>query len=322
MQHCVVNYRPTIQHSGKRKPRSFGIDIDLHDHSFRVEQQGRKRINPSIDEFSEQVQTGKEDKLNIVVCVKQTPDTAATVTVEDGKVSWGDAPLILNPWDEYAVEQALLTKEEHGGKVTAISLGPEDAKEALKLALAMGADEAILISDPQFAGADTLVASQALAAAISKIDAVDLVFFGRSAVDSDSGVLGAQVARRLDWPSLSLVSAVTSLSPGDRVIEVERMIDEGRQIVRSPMPAVVSVVKEINEPRYPSFMGIRKASRVEIPLWSAAELGLSEIPTSAMAWPEIFAPPTIETTCEMIEGENPQEIAAKLTDRLIEEKVI
>jgi electron transfer flavoprotein beta subunit len=260
--------------------------------------------------------------LNIVVCVKQAPDTAATVTVEDGNVSWGDAPLVLNPWDEYAVEQALLTKEEHGGKITAISLGPEDAKEALKTALAMGTDEAIILSDPGFAGADTLVASKILAAAISKIDDVDLVFFGRSSVDSDSGVLGAQVARRLGWPSLNLVSAVTSLSPDEGTIEVERMIDEGRQMVRSPLPAVVSVVKEINEPRYPSFMGIRKASRAEIPLWNASDLGFGEIPTPAMTWPELFAPPKIETTCEFIEGETPEEIAEKLADRLEEEKVI
>jgi len=260
--------------------------------------------------------------LNIVVCVKQAPDTAATVTVEDGKVSWGDAPLVLNPWDEYAVEQALLTKEEHDGKITTLSLGPEDAKEALKIALAMGADEAILISDPDFAGADTLVASKVLAAAISKIEDVDLVFFGRSSVDSDSGVLGSQVARRLGWPALSLVSAVNELSPDNRTIEVERMIDEGRQIVKSPFPVVVSVVKEINEPRYPSFMGIRKASRAEMPIWSAAELGLTDIPSPAMTWPEIFAPPEVETTCEFIDGETPEEKANKLADRLMEEKVI
>lgn len=260
--------------------------------------------------------------MNIVVCVKQAPDTAATVTVQDGKVSWGDAPLVLNPWDEYAVEQALLSKEEHGGKITAISLGPEDAKEALKTALAMGADEAIILSDPAFAGADTLVASKIIAAAISKVEGVNLVFFGRSAVDSDSGVLGAQVARRLGWPSLNLVSAVNNLSPGDGMIEVERMIDEGRQIVRGPLPAVVSVVKEINEPRYPSFMGIRKASRAEIPLWTASDLGLAEVPAAAMTWPEIFAPPKVETTCEFIEGETPVEVAEKLADRLIEEKVI
>ena len=260
--------------------------------------------------------------MNIVVCVKQTPDTAATVTVEDGVVSWGDAPVILNPWDEFAVEEALRIKEAHGGQVTAISLGPEDAKEALKQALAMGCDQAILISDPALAGADSLVVSKILAASINKIGDADLVIFGRASVDSDTGVTGPQVARRLGWPALSLVAAVTALDPEGKNIAVERMLDECRQLVRSPLPAVVSVVKEINEPRYPSFMGIRKASRAEIPLWTAADLGLDEISDSAVTWPEIIAPPKIETEVEMIEGETPEEQAAHLVDRLMEEKVI
>ena len=254
--------------------------------------------------------------------MKQTPDTAATVTVEDGVVSWGDAPVILNPWDEFAVEEALRIKEAHGGQVTAISLGPEDAKEALKQALAMGCDQAILISDPALAGADSLVVSKILAASINKIGDADLVIFGRASVDSDTGVTGPQVARRLGWPALSLVAAVTALDPEGKNIAVERMLDECRQLVRSPLPAVVSVVKEINEPRYPSFMGIRKASRAEIPLWTAADFGLDEISDSAVTWPEIIAPPKIETEVEMIEGETPEELAAHLVDRLMEEKVI
>jgi electron transfer flavoprotein beta subunit len=242
--------------------------------------------------------------------------------VEDGVVSWGDAPVVLNPWDEFAVEEALRIKEAHGGEVTAISLGPEDAKEALKQALAMGCDQAILISDPVFAGADSLVVSKILASSINKIGDTDLVIFGRASVDSDTGVTGPQVARRLGWPALSLVAAISSLDPEGKTIAVERMLDEGRQLVSSPLPAVVSVVKEINEPRYPSFMGIRKASRAEIPLWSAAEIGLDEISDSAVTWPEIMAPPKIETKVEMIEGETPGEIAARLVDRLMEEKVI
>lgn len=260
--------------------------------------------------------------MNIVVCVKQTPDTAATVTVDGGVVSWGDAPLVLNPWDEYAVEEALLSKEAHGGQVTVISLGPEDAKEALKQALAMGCDNAILISDPALADADTLVVSKVIAAAITKVGEVDLVFFGRGSVDSDTGVTGPQVARRLGWPSLSLVANVTSLDPEGNTIAVERMLDEGRQLVRSSLPAMVSVIKGINEPRYPSFMGIRKASKAEIPIWSAADVGLDEVAAPAITWPEIIAPLKVETKCEIIEGDSPAEIAAKLADRLVEEKVI
>lgn len=259
--------------------------------------------------------------MNIVVCVKQTPDTAATLTVESGVVSWGEAPLVLNPWDEYAVEEALRVKEKHGGSVTALSLGPESAREALKQALAMGCDAAVLIHDPAYQGVDSLVASQALAAAIGKLGGIELALFGRQAVDSDSGLTSAQVARRLGWPSLSLVSAITELDPGGRSITVQRMLEEGRQIVRSPLPAALGVVKEINEPRYPSFMGIRKASRAEIPIWSAADLGLQMNP-SAVSWVEIVAPAKRETACEVIEGSSPQEVASRLVQRLVEEKVL
>jgi electron transfer flavoprotein beta subunit len=264
----------------------------------------------------------KEDDLNIVVCVKQTPDTAATVTVEGGKVSWGDAPLVINPWDEFAVEQALRTKEAHGGKVTALSVGPEAAREALKHALAMGCDEAILVSDAGLLAGDSLVISKALAAAVEKIGAIDLAFFGRQAVDSDTGVTPAQVARRLGWPALTLVAAVTALDPNGRTITVDRALDEGRQQVKSPLPAVVSVIKEICEPRYPSFMGIRKASKATIPVWSAADIGMASIPASALNWLEVFAPPKIETKVEMITGDSAEAVAAKLAARLLEEKVL
>jgi electron transfer flavoprotein beta subunit len=241
--------------------------------------------------------------------------------VADGKVTWGDAPLVLNPWDEFAVEQALRTKEAQGGKVTALSLGPEGAKDALKQALAMGCEEAILLSDPAYAAADTLVVSAALAAAIRKIDAVDVAFFGRQSVDSDTGVTAAQVARRLGWPSLALVAAVLKVDPQGRTIEVERMLEEARQQVRAPLPAVVSVVKEIGEPRYPSFMGIRKASKAEIPVWSSGEMGF-QVPAPALSWPALVAPPKVDTTCEMITGDSPSAVAARLVDRLIEEKVL
>lgn len=260
--------------------------------------------------------------MNIVVCVKQTPDTAATVTIEGGKVSWGDAPLVLNPWDEFAVEEALQIKEEHGGQVTALCLGSEDAQEALKQSLAMGCDNAILVSDPAFAGLDTLQVSKVLAIAVEKVGEIDLVFFGRSSVDSDTGITGTQVARRLGFPSLSLVAKVMKLDPEGKQIQVERMLEEGRQQVSGPLPAVLSVVKEINEPRYPSFMGIRKASKAEIPIWSGADLGISEELNAAVHWPEIIAPPKVETEVEMIEGENAEEKANTLAARLAEEKVI
>ncbi|MFC1922438.1 electron transfer flavoprotein subunit beta/FixA family protein [Chloroflexota bacterium] len=259
--------------------------------------------------------------MKIIVCVKQVPDTAAKVVVENGQVTWGDAPLVINPWDEYAVETALLQQESHGGDVTVISVGGEEAKEALKHALAMGCGNAIQVSEPALANADSLVTSQVLAAAIQKIGDVDMVFFGRQAIDGDVGVTAAQTARVLGWPAYTLVSAISELDPGNSSIRVERSIEEGRQVVEGKLPAVVSVVKDIGEPRYPSFMGIRKASRAEIPIWSLTELG-AEVSDPVVTWPEITNPPKQEVLTEIINGDSSQEIAETLAGKILEEKVL
>ena len=252
--------------------------------------------------------------MKIVVCVKQVPDTAAKVVAVGGKVNWGDAPLVINPWDEYAVETALSV----GGDVTALTMAEDGSNEALKHALAMGCSEAVLVSIPDPAGADTQTAAHVLAAAVRKIGDVDLVLFGRQAVDGDSGITAAQTARALGWPILSLCAAV---NVDGATLRVERSIEEGRQIVEAPLPAVVSVVKDIGEPRYPSFMGIRKAARAEIPTWTAADLG-AEIPAPVVSFPDINNPPSREVVCEIIDEGSPAATAAKLADRILAEKVI
>lgn len=257
--------------------------------------------------------------MKIVVCVKQVPDSAAKVVVENGQVTWGEAPLVINPWDEYAVETALLQVEAAGGEVIVVSQGGEDAKEALKHALAMGCSEAIHISDPALAGADSQAVAQALAAAIRKIGDVEAVFFGKQAIDGDMGVTPSQTARLLDWPALTLVSKINAM--GEGAVEVERSTEEGRQVVTAQLPAVVSVVKDIGEPRYPSFMGIRKASRAKIPTWDLGELGLPA-PQFAVRWPEIMNPPAREVVTEIITGDTPQEKAEKLADKILAEKVL
>jgi electron transfer flavoprotein beta subunit len=256
--------------------------------------------------------------LNIVVCIKQVPDSAAKVMVEGGQVTWGDAPLVMNPWDEYAVETALVLQEATGGEVTAISVGGESAKEALKTALAMGCTQAILISDPALGSADSQAIARVLAAAIQKTEGAELAVFGKQAIDGDMGVTGAQTARNLGWPILSLVS---SIQVGGAGIQVERSIEEGRQQVESKLPAVVSVSKDIGEPRYPSFMGIRKASRANIPVLTLDDLGIGA-PASAVRWPEVTAPPAREIKTEIITGDSPQDIADKLADKILEEKVL
>jgi electron transfer flavoprotein beta subunit len=256
--------------------------------------------------------------LKIVACIKQVPDSAAKVVAEDGKVSWGDAPLVINPWDEFAVEAALQQKEAHGGEVIAVSMGDENAKEALKHALAMGCDSAILISDVALASIDTGGTARVLAAAVQKVGEVDMVFFGRQAIDGDAGITPAQTARVLGQPFFGLTVKL-ELDGGS--VKVERAIEEGRQIVSADLPAVFSVAKDFAEPRYPSFMGIRKASRAEIPVWSLADLGI-EAPTPVVDWPELMNPLSREVTCEIIEGGSPEEIAETLADKLIGEKVL
>ena len=264
--------------------------------------------------------------MNIVTCIKQTPDSAAKLQVANQQVTWGDSPLIVNPWDEYAYEEALLLREKFGGKVVALSMGPESVVEALKTCLAVGCDEAYLISDPVFKGSDTSATAYCLAKAVQKAGEVDLVLLGRQAIDGESGLTAALLARNLDWPLLSQVIKIHEIDPASKTIKVERLMEEGRQVCTSKLPLVVSVVKGINEPRYPSFMGIRKAAKAEIPVWSAADLGVETARVgaagSAVSWPEIYQPPVVETKVEMIQGASPQEIAAKLVEKIMAEKVV
>jgi electron transfer flavoprotein beta subunit len=259
--------------------------------------------------------------LKIAVCVKQVPDSAARLVAVDGKVNWGDSPLVINPWDEYAVEAALQQSEAHSGSVIALSIGGENSKEALKHALAMGCSDAILISDNALAQLDSQATSRVLAAAISKIGEVDLAFLGRQAIDTDTGLTAAQTARLLGWPALTLVVVISAVDPTARTIRVERSAEEGRLIVSARLPAVLSIVKDFGEPRYPSFMGIRKASRAEIPVWSLSDLGLSGLKAN-ISWPEIMNPPQRQVTTEMITGTSSQDIAASLADKIIAEKIL
>jgi electron transfer flavoprotein beta subunit len=257
--------------------------------------------------------------LKIVVFVKQVPDSAAKVVVEGGTVKWGDAPLVINPWDEYAVEAALLLAEKHAGTVTAISLGEESAKEALKHALAMGCAEAILINDPALMNAEAGAAARVLAAAAKKAGA-ELAVFGKQAIDSDTGLTPAMTARVLGWPAMTLAAAAI-VDPAAKTIRVERGIEEGRQIVEGKLPAVLSVIKDFAEPRYPSFMGIRKASKAEIATWDLAGLGISA-PEVHVSWPEIISPPQRDVSSEIITGSSPDEIAATLADKIIAQGVL
>ncbi len=266
--------------------------------------------------------------MRVVVSTKQTPSTTATISVDaDGHVTWDDPggkPNVVNPWDEYAIEEGIRLKENHGATdVIALSLGGEDSKEALKTSLAMGCTEAVLVSDETLVGSDTLGTARILAAAIKKIGDVQVAMFGKQAIDGDTGQTAMQVACKLGWTPLTFVSGIKEI--GADSITVEKLLDEGKEIVTAQLPVVISVVKEINEPRYPSFMGIRKANRAEIPTWSAADLEIDGgvgASASKVDWSHIYGIPPREGSVEIIEADSVEEQARILVDRLFEEKVI
>jgi electron transfer flavoprotein beta subunit len=267
--------------------------------------------------------------MKVVVCVKQTPSTTAVFTVQDGDVRWDDPggkPHVVNPWDEYAVEEAILLQEAHGGDAIALTMGSEESKEALKTCLAMGGTEAVLVADEVFAGSDTLGTARVLASAIRHLGDVQVALFGKQAIDGDTGQTAMQVAVKLGWTPLTFVSEIKELDPEAGTILVERLLEGGKQTVSARLPVVISVVKEINEPRYPSFMGIRKANRAEIPTLTAADLDLQADSAGASAskvdWSNIYELPARDTSVEIIEGETVQEKVKILADRLLEEKVI
>lgn len=259
--------------------------------------------------------------MHVVVFTRSTPDTAAKVEVDaGGQVTWGDVATVVNPWDEYALEEAIRQAKEAGGKVTAIAIGPAMHDDALKHSLAMGVDAALRIWDPALESLDSLQYAQAAAAAVRKLGDVDLVICGKESIDVATDQHIYQTARKLGWPMLSFVSAIAAVDYGARSITVERLLEEGKETLRAPLPAVLSVTKEINEPRYPSFIGIRKASRASIPEWTLADLGLTlDAPRTRVT--AYHNPPARTVETEMIDG-TPEEQAAKLVERLLEEKVI
>ncbi len=267
--------------------------------------------------------------MNAIVCIKQVPDTEAPVKVQQGQLALAGMPTMVNVFDEYAIEEGLLWREKLGGKVTALCMGPAEAGEALKKALAMGADEAVLLSDPRFEGADAWATAYTLAQAIRKVGGYDLVLFGKQSTDGTSASVGPAVARFLGLPALTYVFKVRALDPAAKKIVVERLLEGRREVVEASLPAVVTVVKDINQPRYPTLLGIRKAARMEIPTWSAADLaaaganaagfGREGSPSQLL---QVDYPPARAGKVEMIAGATPEEQAALLADRLLGLKVL
>lgn len=179
---------------------------------------------------------------------------------------------IINPLDSYAIEEAVRLKERFGGKVTAITMGPPQAEQALRETVSLGVDEAILLSDAAFAGSDTLATSLVLAVALKKIASYDIVVCGKQTLDGDTGQVGPELAQRLNVPFVAYVRKIDDIKDGS--VRAERMIEDGYELVESPLPCVISVIKEINVPRLPSLRGMMKAKSIKIPQWTAQEMGI------------------------------------------------
>ncbi len=266
--------------------------------------------------------------MNFVVCVKQTPDTAELAKISVEEASSGDfqATLVLNPWDEFAVEEGLQLQDRFGGDVAFMSVGPERATAALKDAIARagGKADAALLGDPTFSGSDAWGTASILAAAIRKHGDFDVVLTGKQSVDGNSGLVAPGLARKLGANLLTQVAKIVDVADG--IITVERQMEEGRETVTANLPVVVSVSKEINEPRYPSFMGIRKAARAKIPTWAAADLGLDagEIGSAGarIRWTDLRKLPPRSSEVVLVDEGSVDATAAKLADLLLAEKVI
>ncbi len=265
--------------------------------------------------------------MHILVCIKQVPDSAQIrVHPVTNTIMRQGVPAIVNPYDLYALEEALRLKDRYRGRVTALCMGPPQAEAALRKALAFGADDAILLTDRAFAGADTLATSYALAAAIRQVHRglpVDLVFAGKQTIDGDTAQVGPGIATRLDMQLLTYVSKIVSLDLSAREIVVHRRSEGGVQVLKTRLPALITVLEGINEMRFASLTDMFRAERHALSMWTkddariedATKIGLKGSPTAVS---KVFAPSPTSHRAEIIEtqGGRPIDLAATLVAKL------
>ena len=257
--------------------------------------------------------------MHFVVCIKQVPETTdVKINPDTNTLIREGVESIINPFDMYAIEEAVRLKEKLGGKVTAISMGPPQAESALREAISMGVDEGILVSDRAFAGSDTWATSYTLASAIKKIEDATVILFGKQASDGDTAQVGPGVATHLELPQITYVRKIEEIS--ESTIRAERLLENGYETIEAPLPCVITVVKEINEPRLPSLKGKMAARKASIDTWSAEtieadpkKIGLDGSPTKVI---KIFTPPP-RAGGEVFEGE-PHETVPRLVEALRE----
>ena len=259
--------------------------------------------------------------MNIIVCIKQVPETTEVrINPETNTLIREGVKSIINPFDMYAIEEAVRLKEKFGGKIIVVTMGPPQAEAALREAISMGVDEGILVSDRAFAGSDTWATSYTLSCAIRKIaqesGGFDVILCGKQASDGDTAQVGPGISTHLNIPQVTYVKKIEEIK--DSIARVERMTEEGFDVLEVPLPVLFTVVKEINEPRLPSLKGMMRAKSAKLIAWSAKDIqadaqgiGLNGSPTKVV---KIFTP-TPRTGGQMLKGET-AEIVGKLVDEL------
>jgi electron transfer flavoprotein beta subunit len=261
--------------------------------------------------------------MNIVVCLKQVPGTTEVkINPQTNTLVRQGIKNIINPFDTYALEEGVRLREKHGGKVTAISMGPPQAVDMLKEAISLGTDEAVLLSDAAFAGADTWATAYTLAGAIKKLGQVDLIICGRQSTDGDTAQVGPEMAEMLNIPFIAYVGQIEEIIHGE--MRVKRMIEEGYEILQAPLPVVITVTKEINVPRLPSLRGIMKSKSAKIPVWTVRDMGIDATKVglngSFTRVVKVFTPQR-EKKAQILPGEAEEQVTCLISrlkaDRLI-----
>ncbi len=255
--------------------------------------------------------------MHFVVCIKQVPETTAVkINPETNTLIREGIECMVNPFDMYAVEEALRLREKLGGKVTALSMGPTQAEDALREVISMGVDEGILVSDLAFAGSDTWATGHTLAMALRKIGDFDLILCGNQASDGDTGQVGPGIAAHLDLPQVTYVRKIEAID--HKHVVAERLLENGYEVIDASLPCLLTVVKEINEPRLPTLRGKIAARKAQIVRWTAedvqaerSKIGLDGSPTRVV---KIFTPPA-QVQGEILTGK-PEEVVSELVDKL------
>jgi electron transfer flavoprotein beta subunit len=264
--------------------------------------------------------------LHIVVCIKQVPDSREIrIDPKNNTLIRQGVPSIVNFYDLHGLEEALRIKDEQGARVTVVTMGPPPAEKSLKECISLGADEAVLVTDRGFAGADTLATSYVVASTIRKVEEqwgpADIIFCGKQTLDGDTGQVGPGVACRLDTEQLTYVSKVTKVDEEKRRVTVHRHLEDGIEVVETSMPVLVTALKELNKVRRASLPGMLRAARYQPIVWTTADfpnldksqIGLKGSPTIVS---KTWVPDIRTVSGERVEGDSPEEIATKLMDKI------